>query len=71
MLHLDPCIPTGWPGFEIRYRHRSATYRIAVDNSVHAGRGVCAVELDGEQLPDNVVPLSDDGGAHTVRVRLG
>jgi cellobiose phosphorylase len=71
MLHLEPCIPRGWPGFEIRYRHRSAIYRIVVDNSDHAGRGACAVELDGEHLPDNVVPLSDDGATHTVRVRLG
>jgi cellobiose phosphorylase len=71
MLRVEPCIPTHWPGFELRYRHRSATYRILVDNAAHAGRGVCAVELDGERLPDNVVPLRDDGRAHLVRLRLG
>ena len=24
-LRLEPCIPAGWPGFEITYRHRSAS----------------------------------------------
>jgi cellobiose phosphorylase len=71
MLHLEPCIPANWPGFELRYRYRSATYRILVDNAAHAGRGVCAAELDGENLPDSVVPLKDDGGEHLVRLRLG
>ena len=31
-LTIDPCIPPDWPGFEITYRFRSATYRIAVEN---------------------------------------
>ena len=42
-LRLDPCIPPGWPGYEITYRHRSATYRVQVDNSAGTGRGVRAV----------------------------
>ena len=71
MLQLAPCIPAHWPGFELRYRHRSSTYRIVVDNAAHAGRGVCAIELDGGKLTGNVVPLRDDGGEHIVRLRLG
>jgi cellobiose phosphorylase len=70
-LRVAPCIPKSWPGFEMIYRHRSATYRIQVDNASGAGRGVEAVELDGEQLPDDTVPLSDDSKTHTVLVRLG
>ena len=38
-LALDPCIPGDWPGFEITYRHRSATYRIAVENPDGVERG--------------------------------
>ena len=70
-LRVEPCIPASWPGFELTYRYRSSTYRILVDNSVGKGRGVRSVDLDGELLPDHVVPLSDDGQSHTVRVRLG
>ena len=59
-LRFEPCIPRGWPGFEMNYRHRSATYRILVDNSAGTGRGVRSVELDGQQLPSDTVTLSDD-----------
>ena len=70
-FRVEPCIPPSWPGFELSYRHRSATYRIRVDNAVGTGRGVRSVELDGQRLPTATVPLSDDGQAHNVRVQLG
>jgi cellobiose phosphorylase len=70
-LRFEPCVPTCWPGFELNYRHRSATYRIVVDNSAGTGRGVRSVELDGQRLTKNTVPLSDDGKTHNVRVQLG
>jgi cellobiose phosphorylase len=70
-LRFEPCIPKGWRGFEMSYRHQSATYRILVDNSAGTGRGVRAVELDGQPLSNDAVPLSDDSKIHTVRVRLG
>lgn len=70
-LRFKPCVPPSWPGFELSYRHRSTTYRILVDNSAGTGRGVRSVELDGQRLPNNTVPLSDDRKTHNVRVQLG
>ena len=70
-LQIEPCIPPSWPGFELRYRHRSAMYRIEVDNASGTGRGVRTVELDGQRLANGAVPLGDDGRIHTVRVQLG
>jgi cellobiose phosphorylase len=70
-LRVDPCVPRSWPGFELQYRHRSATYRIHVDNSAGTGRGVQSVELDGCRLPNSDVTLMDDSKTHQVRVELG
>jgi cellobiose phosphorylase len=70
-LHFEPCIPPRWPQFEMKYRFGSATYRIVVDNSAGTGRGVRSVELDGQRLPNDTVPLSDDSRTHSVRVQLG
>jgi len=70
-FRFEPCIPTKWSGFEVSYRHRSATYRIVVDNSAGTGRGVRSVELDGQRLPNGAVPLSDDARTHKVSVQLG
>jgi cyclic beta-1,2-glucan synthetase len=72
-LHLDPCIPMIWPGFEMTVRHRSARYAIVVENPDGVSRGVVSAELDGKDLPDRPVslPLLDDGVTHYVRLRLG
>jgi cyclic beta-1,2-glucan synthetase len=70
-LHLDPCIPADWPGFEITYRHRSATYHIIIENPEKVERGVRSVMVDDAGQSDGVVPLADDGRTHEVRVTLG
>jgi cellobiose phosphorylase len=70
-LTLDPCIPGDWEGFELTYRHRTATYRIAVANPQGVERGIRAVTLDGSPLDGDAIPLTDDGRVHEVRVVMG
>ena len=70
-LRFEPCIPPAWPAFSLTFRHRSATYQIVVDNAAGTGRGVRSIELDGRELPNQTVPLSNDGNTHSVRVHLG
>ena len=70
-LRFEPCVPPSWPGFEMIYRHRRATYQIWVDNSAGTGRGVRAIELDGQRLPNGMVPLLDHRKTHKVVVQLG
>jgi cellobiose phosphorylase len=70
-LRVEPCVPPGWPGYEIVYRHGSTTYRVRVDNSSGTGRGVGSVTLDGQPAAGGAVPLRDDGREHDVRVTLG
>jgi cyclic beta-1,2-glucan synthetase len=73
LLHLDPCIPHGWPRFEVVFRYRSARYEIAVENPLGVSRGVSSVEVDGASLAPGGGPLrlTDDGATHKVRVVLG
>jgi cyclic beta-1,2-glucan synthetase len=71
-LVIDPRIPAGWPQFEIVYRHRTATYRITVENPRGVERGVASVTLDDTPLPPAApIPLADDGRPHEVRIVLG
>jgi cyclic beta-1,2-glucan synthetase len=73
-LLLDPCIPRVWPGFDIVFRYRSARYEIAVQNPHGVCRGVLSITLDNEMLtpPKSLlIPLSDDGLTHHIRVVLG
>ena len=73
-LALDPCIPRGWPSFELVFRYRSARYEITVENPLGVCRGILATKLDGEMLTGNkrlLIPLVDDGATHRVQVVLG
>ena len=73
MLHLDPCIPRGWPGFEIALRHGSALYRIEVGNPDGVARGIATATLDGRAVTTRPLQIRmiDDGATHRLTVRLG
>ncbi|MEP6990885.1 MAG: glucoamylase family protein [bacterium] len=70
-LFIAPCIPAAWEGYGIRYRHGATTYDIRVENPQHASTGVASITLDGSVLPDQAIPLSDDGADHIVSVLMG
>jgi cyclic beta-1,2-glucan synthetase len=67
-LTLKPVIPDDWPGFEMRYRHRSAIYEINV--IWHAENNPMTLELDGQQVNDGVIHLNDDGATHLLTLRM-
>ncbi len=70
-LHIDPCIPRDWPGFEATIVWRSARYRIVVQNPHRVCRGVSSVRLDGADAAAGPLGLLDDGGKHVVEMTLG
>ncbi len=70
-LRLNPCIARTWPHFEIVYRHKTATYRITVENPHGVEHGVREVAVDGQVQDSKEVELQDDGREHEVRVVLG
>jgi cyclic beta-1,2-glucan synthetase len=73
-IHVDPCIPRAWPGFEVMFaapHARGTTYRIVVENPHGVSRGVVRAELDGVPLEGATIPIANDGAPHLVRVVLG
>ncbi|NOT40014.1 MAG: glycosyl transferase, partial [Alphaproteobacteria bacterium] len=72
-LRMEPCIPNAWPGYEIRLKHRSATYEIVVENPNRVTSTVAEIRLDGVKLADDErrIKLEDDGADHKVLIVLG
>jgi cyclic beta-1,2-glucan synthetase len=69
---VDPCIPRGWPGFEVAFRYRSARYDLVVENPQGVSRGVASVEVDGVAVAGDLsIGLAADGNSHRVRIVLG
>jgi len=71
LLSLQPCIPRAWPGYQISYRRGKTCYEITVENPSRVSSGVTGIELDGQYLEVNKLPLANDGQTHQVRVVLG
>jgi cyclic beta-1,2-glucan synthetase len=77
ILHLDPCIPKAWKGFEINFRHFTAHYHIVVENPEHVSRGVLQCTVDTiDRKPSSIgnpiqISLVNDGATHTILVKLG
>jgi len=73
VLHLDPCIPRAWRGFEIAFRYHASHYDITVENPRGVSRGISTIEVDGTMLAPgtSALPLSDDGATRRIRVVLG
>jgi cyclic beta-1,2-glucan synthetase len=69
-LAINPSIPPDWPRYEIVYRFRSATYRIAVENPKGLESGTTTVWLDGQALTEPTIPMVDDGRSHEIRVEI-
>jgi cellobiose phosphorylase len=67
-LQIDPCIPPGWPGYEIIYRQGSTTHRVIVENTGRSGHGVSSLMLDGQPAVAGAVNLANDGQWHEIRV---
>jgi cyclic beta-1,2-glucan synthetase len=67
-LTVQPALPSDWPGFDIRYRHRSATYDIHVERDASTGAG--SVSMDGKTLAGSAILLVDDGLEHKLVVAL-
>ena len=70
-LRINPCIPKQWSHFEMTYRIGKTEYKIFVSNPNARGNAKQAqVQLDGQDLPSQIIPLVDDGIAHKIKVLL-
>ncbi|MDR1802914.1 MAG: glycosyl transferase [Treponema sp.] len=74
-LRIDPCIPAAMKGFSVTRHFRDAVYRITVDNTAGAEKGVKSVALDGKPLAPSadgaLLPVLGDGKTHEVTIVMG
>ena len=70
-LKVDPCIPKAWPGFDVTRNFRGDTYQIKVSNPKGVSKGVASLQVDGQPIKGNVIPVAGDGKTHRVEVVLG
>jgi len=70
-LRIDPCVPSAWDGFTATRRFRGKTLDIEVKNPDRVCRGVKTIALNGEPLPNNLVPADRLRDRNQVEVLMG
>jgi cellobiose phosphorylase len=68
-LRFAPCLPPGWPGFELRYRYRETLYRISVRQGTGIDGGT-RVSVDGVLQAEPEIALVDERAEHQVEVTV-
>ena len=70
-LSINPSIPSAWDGFKASRKFRGDIFDIEIQNPDHVCKGVKSVEVDGNAIEGNILPVFNDGKNHKVVVVLG
>jgi cellobiose phosphorylase len=70
-LRIDPCIPSNWKNFSVVRKFRGRCWHIDVHNPQSLRRGLSRITVDGEELPENLIPPEIPGKEHRVEAWLG
>ncbi|QCX34529.1 glycosyl transferase family 36 [Caloramator sp. E03] len=71
ILYINPCIPSDWKEFSIRYKYKNTFYNIKVQNPNGLNTGVQSISMDGISTKDNRIPLIDDRSEHNINIIMG
>jgi cellobiose phosphorylase len=69
-LRLTPSLPKTWDTFTLHYRYRQTPYHIRITRVSDAPPSGSRVSLDGQALPDNIIPLLDDHRDHSAELQV-
>ena len=68
-LRVIPRFPPSWTNYKIHYRHGQTVYHITISRLAADGTGANELSLDGQNLTEETIPLTDDHIEHFVELR--
>lgn len=69
-LSIEPCIPKDWKEFSARYKFGRSIYNINVKNPNGKNSGVQKMMVNGEEIKEKAIRLSDDGKIYEVEIEM-
>ena len=70
-LIVDPCLPDKFGDFKVNRRFRDAEYHIEIRKPEGTQKGVKWIEVDGERIASNQIPLTSGKKEYHVIVQMG
>ena len=68
ILKIEPCIPSEWEEYSIKYKYKQTIYNIEIKNPNHKNTGVEELIVDGKQIKEKQIKLIDDNEIHKVEL---
>ena len=69
-LSIQPCIPSDWKEYSIKYKHRNSVYNIHVSNPNGKNNTVQSFKLNGQEMPDKKIELNSAGGVYNIEILM-
>src|SRR6266567_2823433 len=68
-LRVIPHFPASWTNYKIHYRHGQTVYHITISRLAADGTDANELSLDGQNLTEETIPLTDDHIEHFIELR--
>ena len=70
VLSLEPCIPSDWPEYSIKYKYGESIYNIKVINKNRKNTGIEKLYLNGKEVEDKKIKLVKTGGIYNIEAEI-
>ena len=69
-LSIQPCIPSDWKEYSIKYKHGNSVYNIHVSNPNGKNNTVESFKLNGKEIPDKKIELNSADGVYNIEILM-
>lgn len=69
-LYINPCIPSDWKEYSIRYQYGNSIYNIRVINPNGKMQGISNFRIDGVENSEKKITLNKLGGVYNIEVEI-
>jgi cellobiose phosphorylase len=70
-LRIDPCIPADWPSYSVTRKFRGAALHIRISNPDSVNRGVKSLTVNGVEIRNGLISMTEPGQEYQVDVIMG
>ena len=69
-LKINPCIPSTWKEYTMRYKWNNTIYHIHVSNPNGKCTGISSMKVNGNEIANQQVPLTENAGVCNVEILM-
>ena len=69
-LKLEPCIPSSWKEYSIKYQYKNSTYNIKVKNFNNKNTGISKFIFNGKEIAEKEIVIQDNYKMNEIEIEM-